>query len=68
VCGFHGFKQGCPKDSYPLAKIDNFVDATAGHALLSFMTLSPAITKYPFAQMIKKRLHSSRTDAYTAIR
>ena len=28
--------KACPKDSYPLPKIDKLVDATAGHALLSF--------------------------------
>ncbi|KAI5316972.1 hypothetical protein L3X38_036679 [Prunus dulcis] len=27
----------CPKDSFPLPRIDQLVDATAGHALLSFM-------------------------------
>ena len=27
----------CPKDSFPLPQIDIIVDATAGHALLSFM-------------------------------
>ncbi|XP_065039398.1 uncharacterized protein LOC135673926 [Musa acuminata AAA Group] len=27
----------CPKDCYPLPKIDQLVDATAGHARLSFM-------------------------------
>ena len=29
--------KACPKDSYPLPKIDNLVDSTAGHALMSFM-------------------------------
>ena len=27
----------CPKDSYPLPRIDQLVDSTAGHRLLSFM-------------------------------
>ncbi|XP_034208205.1 uncharacterized protein LOC117621761 [Prunus dulcis] len=27
----------CPKDSFPLSRIDQLVDATAGHELLSFM-------------------------------
>ncbi|XP_016648948.1 PREDICTED: uncharacterized protein LOC107880917 [Prunus mume] len=27
----------CPKDSFPLPRIDQLVDATAGHVLLSFM-------------------------------
>ena len=32
----HGL-QACPKDSFPLPRIDQLVDATLGHALLSFM-------------------------------
>lgn len=27
----------CPNDSYPLPRIDQLVDATSGHELLSFM-------------------------------
>ena len=29
--------KACPKDSFPLPKIDQLVDATSGHKLLSFM-------------------------------
>ncbi|KAK3025927.1 hypothetical protein RJ639_041317 [Escallonia herrerae] len=29
--------KACPKDSYPLPKIDLLIDATSGHELLSFM-------------------------------
>ena len=29
--------RACPKDSFPLPRIDLIVDATAGHELLSFM-------------------------------
>ena len=29
--------KACPKDSYPLPRIDTVVDSTAGHQLLSFM-------------------------------
>ena len=29
--------RACPKDSFPLPKIDRLVDSTAGHALMSFM-------------------------------
>ena len=34
---FTDLNKACPKDSYPLPKIENLVDATIGHALLSFM-------------------------------
>lgn len=29
--------KACPKDNFPLPKIDKLVDSTAGHALMSFM-------------------------------
>ena len=34
---FTDLNKACPKDSYPLPKIDKLVGATVGHALLSFM-------------------------------
>jgi len=34
---FTDLNKACPKDSYPLPKIDKLVDAMAGYALLSFM-------------------------------
>jgi len=34
---FTNLNRACPKDNYPLPKIDRLADATVGHALLSFM-------------------------------
>ena len=34
---FTDINKACPKDSFPLARINLIVDATAGHELLSFM-------------------------------
>ena len=34
---FTDLNKACPKDSFPLPKIDQLVDSTAGHGLLSFM-------------------------------
>ena len=34
---FMDLNRACPKDSYPLLRIDNLVDSTARHKLLSFM-------------------------------
>ncbi|KAI5345228.1 hypothetical protein L3X38_013105 [Prunus dulcis] len=34
---YTNLNRSCPKDSFPLPRIDQLVDATAGHALLSFM-------------------------------
>ena len=38
VCiDYTDLNKACPKDSYPLPKIDQLVDSTAGHELLTFM-------------------------------
>ena len=34
---FTDLNRACPKDSYPLLRIDTLVDSTARHELLSFM-------------------------------
>ena len=34
---FTDLNKACPKDSYPLPRIDTLVDSTAKHELLSFM-------------------------------
>ena len=34
---FTGLNKVCPKDNYPLPRIDILVDSTARHQLLSFM-------------------------------
>ena len=40
---FTDLNKACPKDSYPLPRIDQLVDLTAGHQLLSFMD---ALSRY----------------------
>ena len=34
---FTDLNNACPKDSYPLLRIDTLIDSTAKHELLSFM-------------------------------
>ena len=34
---FTNLNQACPKDSFPLPRINQLVDSTAGHKLLTFM-------------------------------
>ena len=36
---FTDLNRACPKDSYPLPRIDTLVDLTARHQLLSFMDM-----------------------------
>lgn len=37
---FMDLNQVCPKDSFPLPRIDLLVDSTSGHELLNFMDTS----------------------------
>ena len=41
--------KACPKDDYPLPKIDRLVDSTAGHALLSFMDANAGYHQIPLS-------------------
>ena len=47
---FTDLNKACPKDSYPLPRIDQLVNSTAGHKLLSFMD---AFSGYNQIQMDK---------------
>ena len=42
---FTNLNKACPKDSFPLPRIDQLVDATAGHELLSFMDAYSGTTR-----------------------
>lgn len=48
VCiDFSNLNQACPKDSFPLPRIDQLVDSTAGHELLSFMDAYSGYNQIP---------------------
>ena len=65
---FTDLNKACPKDCYPLLKIDKLVDATDGHVLLSFMDAFSGYHQIPSDRKIRKRLRSSRTAASAIIR
>ncbi|KAH9653209.1 hypothetical protein KPL70_027331 [Citrus sinensis] len=44
---FTDLNKACPKDSFPLQKIDQLVDSTAGHSLLSFMDTFSGYNQIP---------------------
>ena len=46
---FTNLNKACPKDDYPLPKINKLVDSTAGHALLSFMVANAGSHQIPLA-------------------
>ncbi|CAI9762903.1 unnamed protein product [Fraxinus pennsylvanica] len=48
VCiDFSNLNQACPKDSFPLPRIDQLVDSTFGHELLSFMDAYSGYNQIP---------------------
>ena len=54
---FTNLIKACSKDSYPLSKIDQFVDATAGYERMSFMD---AYSGYNQIKMNEKdRIHTA---------
>ena len=48
---FTDLNKACPKDSYPLPRIDQLVDSTAGHRLQSFID---AVSGYNQIKMDKE--------------
>ena len=48
---FIDLNKACPKDSFPLPRIDQLVDSTAGHKLLTFMD---ALSGYNQIRMAKE--------------
>ena len=46
---FTGLNKACPKDNFPLPRIDQLVDSTAGHKLLTFMD---AFSRYNQIRMV----------------
>ena len=57
---FTDINKACPKDSFPLLRIDLIVDATAGHELLSFMDAFSSYNQISMAQTTKKTPRSSQ--------
>ena len=46
---FTDLNKACPKDGYPLPKIDRLLDSTAEHTLLSFMDTNAGYHQIPLA-------------------
>ena len=64
---FTNIHRECPKDSFPLPRIDLIVDATTGHELLSFMDAFPTTTRSAWIPTTKRRPHLSRGKGPIAI-
>ena len=44
---FTNLNKACPKDSFPLSRIDQLMDVTSGQQLLSFMDAYPGYNQIP---------------------
>lgn len=56
---FTDLDKACPKDSYPLPKIDKLLDVTVGHALLSFIDAYSVHHQILSIEVIRRKLPSS---------
>jgi reverse transcriptase-like protein len=54
---FTDLNKACPKDDYPLPKIDRLVDSIAGHALLSFIDANTGYHQIPLEE--KEQPHTA---------
>ena len=52
---FTDLNRACPKDSYPLLRIDTLVDSTARHELLSFMDAFSGYNKIRMEEANKEK-------------
>ena len=60
VCvDFTDLNKACPKDPFPLPRIDQLVDATVGHPQMSFLDAFKVIIRYHWQQTIRKKQLSS---------
>ena len=57
VCvDFTDLNKACPKDPFPMPKIDQLVDATVGHPRMSFLDAFQGYHRYLWPWTIKKKL------------
>ena len=52
---FTNLNKACSKDNFPLPKIDQLVDLTAGHSLLSFMDSFSGYNQMPMDEQDEER-------------
>ena len=67
---FTDLNKACSKDSFPLPRIDQFVDSTAGHKLLTFMDAFSGYNQIRMAEENQKNtsfIMSQRLYCYKAM-
>ena len=59
VCvDFTDLNKACPKDNFPLLKIDQMIDATAEHDRMSFLDAYRGYHQFQCPGLTKRRPHS----------
>ena len=69
VCvDFTNLNRACPKDPFPLPKIDQSVDSTTGHERMSFLDAFQGYHQIALKKRTKRKLHSSHQKGCSVIR
>jgi hypothetical protein len=55
---FTDLNKCCPKDDFPLVRIDHIIDSAAGCDIMAMLDCFQAITRYGSARKMKKRIVS----------
>ncbi|PKA62547.1 RNA-directed DNA polymerase like [Apostasia shenzhenica] len=63
---FRSLNQACPKDTYPLPRIDVMVDHTVGYEVMSFLDAFSGYHQVGWPRKMRRRRLSSLTMAPTA--
>ena len=64
---FTDLNDACPKDCFPLPRIDTLIDVTAGHEMLSFMDGFSGYNQIKMHKEDTPKVHSSLTLVYFVI-
>ncbi|XP_056697782.1 uncharacterized protein [Spinacia oleracea] len=54
---YNNLNKACPKETFPLPKVDRLVDSMAGHAMMSFMDAYSGFHQIPLWPDARKRRH-----------
>ena len=65
---FTGLNKACPKDSFPLPRIDQLVDSIVGHKLLTFMDAFSGYNQIKWMKKTRRKPLSSQVKDSIAIR
>ena len=67
VCmDYTDLNEACPKDNFPLTWIDQIVDASAGHGMLSFLDAYSGYHQIPMHPSDAEKRHSSPCTGYSS--